>query len=508
MTHEVPTFAVVGAVNHGKSSVVSALVEDDTIRVSTMPGETVVNQRFALADLLVLIDTPGFQNARATLALLDAMSGADAGNDPLEPFRRFVAAHRDDGAFEAECRLFDPIIEGAGILYVVDASQPMRDINRCEMEILRRTGAPRLAIINRSGTDDRIDAWSGRLKQHFNLVRSFDSHRATFGDRRSLIDALASIEPQWQERLRKAFAALDAGRRQRIDDASTWIAQFLVDCLGHVERDRVAQDATEDERRLRAQRLAQRYREAITARERELHQRLIAAYAHHRIAPDQLPPDAFVDDVFAEETWRLFGLGAVQLVGVSTVAGGIAGAGIDAVTLGHSLGLGAVVGAATGAGGAFLLGRKRPDIGIDWPGTELAGRARSMLPRQALRFGGNELVAGPLKAENFPWVLLDRALCLFAFVHSLSHARRDVNVPDAERLQSRLRALRLTVDQWPKSRRNDCHRVFAAVRRKRSIDPQSTAILRAAIATSLERIAVSEREIEAVSPAGRLADEG
>ena len=35
-----PTFAVVGAVNPGKSSIVSTLAENDRVRVSPIPGET------------------------------------------------------------------------------------------------------------------------------------------------------------------------------------------------------------------------------------------------------------------------------------------------------------------------------------------------------------------------------------------------------------------------------------------------------------------------------------
>ena len=40
MNADTPTFAVVGAVNHGKSSVVSTLAENDQVRISPFPGET------------------------------------------------------------------------------------------------------------------------------------------------------------------------------------------------------------------------------------------------------------------------------------------------------------------------------------------------------------------------------------------------------------------------------------------------------------------------------------
>ena len=38
----VPEFAIIGHSNEGKSSVLSTLAEDDSVRVSPIPGETVV----------------------------------------------------------------------------------------------------------------------------------------------------------------------------------------------------------------------------------------------------------------------------------------------------------------------------------------------------------------------------------------------------------------------------------------------------------------------------------
>ena len=73
MSEMVPTFAIVGAVNHGKSSVVSTLAENDQVRISSMPGETVACQRFWLRDLFAFYDTPGFQNAIEALRELSRL---------------------------------------------------------------------------------------------------------------------------------------------------------------------------------------------------------------------------------------------------------------------------------------------------------------------------------------------------------------------------------------------------------------------------------------------------
>ena len=494
MNADLPIFAVVGAVNHGKSSVVAALAEDDQVRVSAMPGETVANQRFGLRDLLTFVDTPGFQNARKALAELEADT---EGGDPLAPFRRFVERHRVDAAFDAECRLLQPILDGAGILYVVDGSRPLRDINLCEMEILRRTGAPRLAIVNRTGDDDHADAWRGRLNQHFNLVREFDAHRATFADRRDLVEALAVIERGWKDRLGRALQAMDADRRQRLVEAAGVIAALLVDAIGHVERARL--DAADDEaaRAGQADALRRRYMQNIAELERAAHRRIIVLYAHSRVRPEAMPDHVFAGDLFGEETWRLFGLDMRQLVGLSTLAGGVAGAGIDAATLGHSLGIGAALGAATGAGGAFVLGRRRPEVSIAWPGGPIKKWMAPFGATGAWRFGGADVVVGPYRAENFPWILLDRALCVFATVVTRSHARRDEATPDVETLLMLLKRLKLSVGEWPDAERATCQKIFRPVRAGKGIDASQTRVLETTIANALDRLAAQEPEIGA-----------
>ena len=58
-----PTFALVGAVNHGKSSIAATLVERGNIGVSADPGMTQVCQKIEHhSGQFVLWDTPGFQD--------------------------------------------------------------------------------------------------------------------------------------------------------------------------------------------------------------------------------------------------------------------------------------------------------------------------------------------------------------------------------------------------------------------------------------------------------------
>jgi hypothetical protein len=107
-----PSFALIGAVNHGKSSIAATLAEDDQIGISADPGQTVESQRFVCRGAeLTVWDTPGFQNPRGMLAEIRA--AAEAASNPLDAFRDFASRHAPAGAFHAERELLRPLFHGA-----------------------------------------------------------------------------------------------------------------------------------------------------------------------------------------------------------------------------------------------------------------------------------------------------------------------------------------------------------------------------------------------------------
>ena len=149
-----PTFAVVGRVNMGKSAVIATLLEIDDnelVRVSPTPGETTACQThrvvFGERECVRFIDTPGFSQPIEAMRVIQRLHGP--GTPGIDSLRRFVAEGGEE--FGDEKRLLEPLIEGAGVLYVVDPGRPLRDDFLAEMEILRWTGRPRLALLNRRG---------------------------------------------------------------------------------------------------------------------------------------------------------------------------------------------------------------------------------------------------------------------------------------------------------------------------------------------------------------------
>ncbi len=469
MNSDTPTFAVVGAVNHGKSSVVSTLAEDDSVHVSAMPGETIEAQRFSLGDLFVFYDTPGFQNAPEAI---DELRGATQVNDPLAVFREFIARHRDATEFDAERRLFAPIVEGAGVIYIVDGSRPALEINLAEMEILRFTGQPRLAIINRTSADDHVQDWKRRLGQHFNAVREFNAHAATFADRIDLLETLAGIEQSWKPKLTRAVQVLRAEWDSRLSDCVEIIVQMLVHCLTHTETQLLKSDA-ERARKLQAADLKGAFEKWISNREARAHRDIISLFRHRHVKTGASSDALFDSGIFSDETWRAFGLSGGQLVAAGAITGAAGGVVWDLVTAGHSIGIPTFVGTGIGAASAFILGKSRPEIDVKLPGGF-----------GAWKLGGRSMKVGPYKADNFPWILLDRAFGVFGSVVNRSHARRDQATLDTAALQSAMTESGIATANWSGEERRTAQKIFARIRQDK-ITPEDRDTLRSLLLAKL-----------------------
>jgi hypothetical protein len=409
----IPTFAVVGQPNKGKSSIVATLAEDERIAIAPTPGTTRSAHHYTLSvdgePQYVLVDTPGFQRARAVLDWLEARAGTAKERPAL--VARFVDEHRDEHRFRDECELLGPIVEGAGILYVVDGAKPYGPEYELEMQVLQWTGRPRMALINLIGEGDYVDQWRQGLGQYFSIVRVFDAVRADFSKRLALLKAFAELDEGWRDAIDHAVDALNAERDRRRRRAAAEIADSLVTSLGLVER--APLDATQttsaDRRRELEARLLERLRDRIRDREREGRDRVQSIYRHQNLERREASSELLATDIFTEEGWELFGLSRTQLVISGALSGAVAGGGLDALLGGASLLLGTGVGALLGGAGA-LIG-----------GTELA---RVKVLGQTL--GGRTLQVGPVKAPNFPWVMLGRAWVHHSLVAERNHARREV----------------------------------------------------------------------------------
>ena len=425
MSTDIPNFAVVGHPNKGKSSIVATLAEDDEIVVSAVPGTTRSARRFTLAvdgePLYELIDTPGFQRSRELFAWLqDAASDA---HERAQTVAQFLQEHAADPRFHDECELLKPIMNGAGILYVVDGAKPYGSEYEIEMEILRWSGRPRMALINLIGEGDYVDEWRAALGQYFSIVRVFDAMHADFARRVDLLRAFAELDEQWKPALFRAIDVLQAERERRLTQSAAEIAGCLSEQLQltHSVALKVEGDAAADEVKAQETRLVDKLKADLARLEDRCRKRVEDLYRHHRIehaTPGRTSAQLMQQDLFTGEAWELFGLSRQQLLVTGAVSGAVAGSGIDLILGGASLMLGAGIGAAIGSASA-------------WFGASELARVKVL--GQSL--GGRRLQVGPVRDLNFPWVVLGRARLHHQLISERNHARREAIALDAQQAQ-------------------------------------------------------------------------
>lgn len=418
---DAPTFAVVGKINMGKSSVLSTLLEiddDKLVRVSSTPGETTHCQALPLVfderEMIRFVDTPGFSRALEAMRAIQDLHGSGTPN--LATIREFVAQQMESREFEDEARLLEPVVEGAGVLYVIDPSKPLRDAFVAEMEILRWTGRPRMALLNEKGDNpERLEEWRSRLGSYFNLVRTFNAHQARFGERKRLLRSLLEIDESNRTGIEETLRLIDEEWEQRREESAEIIMEFLAKALRHRESERIDEKEEELEHRKerRKQELQRKYYASIAKFEQKTYEKLLKLYRHKLLKAD-VGGEAFQGlDLSSEETWQKWGLSRSQLAIAGGLAGGAAGVTIDIGTGGLTHGLGTLFGALTGAGGAFFKGDSLPELKIDARGVSFDGQSRKAL------------VVGPPESDNFAWILLDRVLHHYREIVSRSHGRRD-----------------------------------------------------------------------------------
>ena len=441
---DIPVFAVLGHPNEGKSSVVATLAENDAVPVSPTPGETRQCRDYPVfiddAEVIRFVDTPGFQNPRA------AHKWITQNADPEKPWLDdFIRAHETNAEFAHECRLLTPLAAGAGVIFVVDGTRPLRTADRLEMDILRLTGAPRMAVINTKDREhgDYIEEWKTAARMHFNIIRIFDAQRASFAERMDLLKSLKAIDPDWDDALQRVTEAFETDWHVRLEQTAAIITELLASVLQYRAK-KTVHDASATE--AAEKQLVVQYRQQVADMEKKAHHRIKKRFKHNIFSYD-LPAQSLAgQDLFSEKTLKALGLTRNQMAWAGAGIGAGLGAKADLVLAGLTFGVFTALGGALGAGSAA------------W-GTRKISRAK--IKGQAL--GGIRIQAGPVKNDQLLYVIIDRSLIYFWHVINWAHSRRerpetgnDANVGVSNFLSAK----------WSREQKKISQRFFKEIRQK------------------------------------------
>ncbi|KES24557.1 MULTISPECIES: GTPase/DUF3482 domain-containing protein [Pseudomonas] len=355
--------AVVGHTNVGKTSLLRTLTRDVGFgEVSHRPSTTrhVEGARLSVdgESLLELYDTPGLEDAIALRDFLDALERPGERLDGPEKLRRFLDGSEARGRFEQEAKVLRQLQASDAGLYVIDAREPVLAKYRDELAVLAGCARPLLPVLNFvASANHREEQWRealSRLGLHA-LVR-FDSVAPPLDGERRLYESLALLLEKSRPQLERLIRDHEAQAVARREAGAKLIAELLVDVAAC--RDLVPGDAE-------AIRLATEVlRDRVRKREEACVQALLRLYAFRkddaRAADLPLLDGRWGDDLFNPETLRQLGV----RLGGGVAAGAAAGAGIDllvgGLTLGAATALGALAGGAwqtVGHYGQRLLGK-------------------------------------------------------------------------------------------------------------------------------------------------------
>ncbi len=410
-----PKFAVVGHPNKGKSSIVSSLALDDSVQISDTPGTTTVKRSFPLTVdgkiIYELFDTPGFQRARQVLAWLEQHDvSADKKHEVVNAF---IHTFKEDPKFNDEIELLEPIMDGAGIIYVVDASKPYGEEYEAEMEILRWTGQPSMALINHIDEDDYTLEWKRALGHYFKIVRTYNPMEISLAQHISILESMAQLKEEWTALVKLSIGFFEHYHDEMLHRSAAVVANAVYKALSTVETLTFStQNASDNEKK----KLEERYKNSLRSIENQTQKRIEKIWKHEHLEKDKNPLYFEDMDLFSEESASVFGLTRKELLVTGVTSGALTGAGIDLFLAGHTFFIGGAIGAIAGGVGAYFAFNELSEI-------KVFGKT----------LGSKYLEIGPMKNRNFPYIFLGRMLYHTSKIANRSHAKRGLAVFEMEK---------------------------------------------------------------------------
>lgn len=359
------SLAVVGHTNVGKTSFLRTLMRNAQFgevssRASTTRHVEGARLKVDGDDVLELYDTPGLEDAMSLLDYLEQLRKPGERLDGPALLSQFLRSTEAHNRFAQEAKVLRRLLACDAGLYVIDAREPVLPKYVDESEVLSMCGKPLFPVLNFvASADNRTDEWRDAMaRRGLHALLSFDSVAPPVGGEKRLFESLAVMLPDSRERLERLIADREAQAAARRRSASRLIAELLIDVAAY--RLNVAPENTALEQSMATM------RERVREREQQCVEALLRLYgfreADAQTSELPLADGRWQDDLFHPETIRQLGI----RVGGGLAAGAAAGAGLDVMVGGATLGagtvLGGLIGGTTRAGRQFsarVMGRLR-----------------------------------------------------------------------------------------------------------------------------------------------------
>jgi len=376
--------ATIGPTNEGKTSILRTLTGDPNFgMVNAFSGTTVraeIQKVFyrGIAEILQLVDSPGFQTSGEILEALteDPEVEANGGAFGIDDVLRVIPKKDDD--YRHDLRAWNEVARCDIVILVANVVEdPNQSLIRNTLNILKNVAKPVVVAYNNVRSDDGADEtasdgapfgdyradWNAILEKNgFHLIQTYDAHRRSFEDEIALFEKIAVLvrDPLQRRVLQLETEDRRAREARRIENSRAIVAELLLDVAAYRE---IETNVARENWRARLERLEETLRQNVVRREHEAHLALLETWGfrlgvleRETLVVDDVANET--DQVFGAEARRHFKLGG----GVGAAVGAAVGAVVDVGTAGLSLGggaaLGAFVGGVLGGGGAAFYNRR------------------------------------------------------------------------------------------------------------------------------------------------------
>ena len=355
--------ATIGPTNEGKTSILRTLTGDPNFgMVNAFSGTTVraeIQKVFyrGIAEILQLVDSPGFQTSGEILEALteDPEVEANGGAFGIDDVLRVIPKKDDD--YRHDLRAWNEVARCDIVILVANVVEdPNQSLIRNTLNILKNVAKPVVVAYNNVRSDDGADEtasdgapfgdyradWNAILEKNgFHLIQTYDAHRRSFEDEIALFEKIAVLvrDPLQRRVLQLETEDRRAREARRIENSRAIVAELLLDVAAYRE---IETNVARENWRARLERLEETLKQNVVRREHEAHLALLETWGfrlgvleRETLVVDDVANET--DQVFGAEARRHFKLGG----GVGAAVGAAVGAVVDVGTAGLSLGGGA-----------------------------------------------------------------------------------------------------------------------------------------------------------------------
>lgn len=346
MSHSAIRIAVVGHANTGKTSLMRTLLRDTRFgTVSDHPGTTRHVEGAALVSnghaVITLYDTPGLEDSIGLLEQLEALF-PDQQVDGIDRLQGLLSEADSHPEFQQEAKVIRQLLQSDLLFYVIDCREPVLGKYRDELSILSYAARPVIPILNfTTAVNAQREQWQEQLARlGLHATVEFDTVVFSFEGEKRLYQKIQSLLGGNYEQLQ----CLIDERQQQLGQCWQAACRSSAELLVAVAAFRKEADASKEALAERTANMQDQVRKAENRCSKAILQ--LFGFDANDLEASQLPVAGgrWRSDLFDSGNLAQFGIKA----GSAAMKGAAAGAGVDLLTGGLSLGAATALGATAG----------------------------------------------------------------------------------------------------------------------------------------------------------------